>query len=360
LIESAKLDPGFDIRHTAWAQMRLVPESYPGAAKVRAMATSTLEKLRSVPGVRSATVVTFVPLNDHFAYRASVVYSDMLSEGRRIEYSWNTVGPDYFSTMGIDVVTGREFNLLDREGSQRVIILNESMAHRAFGASNPVGRRIRLGRDERTIIAVVRNSKYSSIGEYDRPAVYESYLQSGGRALVNYLVRTDRPPEATLTSLNAALLAADPAAAVEVKPMSRALGFALLPSRAGATLLGVIGLLGLALASVGLYGVLAYSVSRRTREIGLRVALGAPRGSVLQLLARESGWILASGILAGTLVAVFITRPLAMFLVPGLKPVDPLTYAAVAGVLIIVGCTASITPTLRALRIDPMTALRYE
>jgi ABC-type antimicrobial peptide transport system permease subunit len=173
-------------------------------------------------------------------------------------------------------------------------------------------------------------------------------------------VKTNGSPDALSKPLNAVLLDVDPAAAVEVKPMSRALSFALLPSQFGATMLGSIGLLGLALASAGLYGVLAYSVSRRTREIGLRVALGATRVGVLRLVLVQAGWILVSGLGAGAFLAVFVTRPLAKFLVPGLQTSDPLTYAAVCAVLIVVTCIASLRPALRALGIDPVAALRYE
>jgi len=173
-------------------------------------------------------------------------------------------------------------------------------------------------------------------------------------------VKATGSPESLLKPLNAELLRLDPASSVEAKPMSRALAFAMLPSQAGAILLGTIGLLGLALASVGLYGVLTYSIGRRTREIGLRVALGAQRRDVLRLVTNEGAWILGSGLGIGVFLAVFVTRPLARFLVPGLESTDPLTYFAVAAVLIAVGFAASLTPALRALRVDPITALRYE
>jgi FtsX-like permease family len=146
-------------------------------------------------------------------------------------------------------------------------------------------------------------------------------------------------------TLNEALLAVQPTAAVEVKPMNQAMGFALLPSRAGAGLLGVIGALALTLASIGLYGVLSYSVSRRIREIALRVALGAQRGEVLRLVLREGAWILGVGVAIGLFVSIFVTKPVALFLAPGLKLSDPLTY---------------VRPAFRALQADPLVALRYE
>jgi predicted permease len=363
LVQSTNLDPGFDIHHTAWAQVRLVPENYPSQAKVRVMAVSTLEQLNNLPGVTSASIASFVPLNDHFLSRSSMVYTDASTEGLRVEHAWNTVGPDYFKTMGIVIVAGREFRSLDREATQRVMIVNEAFARRVFGTMDPLGRRIRFGRsdrDERAIVGVARNSKYSTVGEENRPAVYEAYLQLGGRSTMQFLVRANGPGESLMKPLNGALMNIDPTAAVEIKPMVRATAFALLPSQIGATLLGAIGILGLLLASVGLYGVLAYSISRRTREIGLRVALGARNGQVVRLVVREAAWILSYGLVIGMVLAVFVTKPLARFLVPGLKPTDPITYLAVTAVLVAVGCAASLTPAMRALRIDPMAALRYE
>jgi ABC-type antimicrobial peptide transport system permease subunit len=140
--------------------------------------------------------------------------------------------------------------------------------------------------------------------------------------------------------------------------MNQAMGFALLPSRAGGGLLGVIGALGLTLASIGLYGVLAYSVSRRFREIGLRVALGAQRSDVLRLVLGEGAWILGVGVTIGILVSLR-PEPLAMFLVAGLSPSDPLTYLFVGAVMLTVGCAASLRPALRALKADPAVTLRW-
>ena len=364
LFQSAALDPGFDIQRTVWAQMRLVPENYPSRAAVEAVVRSTLDRLRALPGVDRASIALFVPLNDHIVSLTRRVYTDVHPDGVSIENSWNPVGPDYFATMGIPILAGREFTAADRAGGSRVVVINELFARRAFGSVNPLGRRIRFGRDDtsgRTVVGVAQNSKYFTIGDTGMGAVYEPYFQNGaGRPGLHFLLKANASPETLLKLLNRALLAIDPTAAVDIKPMSRAMGMALLPSRAGALLLGVVGGLALLLASVGLYGILAYSVSRRTREIGLRMALGARRGQVLRLVLGEGFWVLAGGLAAGMLIAAFVTRPVAMFLVAGLTPSDPLTYASVAAVLAIVGVAASLMPAVRALRIDAMAALRYE
>jgi ABC-type antimicrobial peptide transport system permease subunit len=152
----------------------------------------------------------------------------------------------------------------------------------------------------------------------------------------------------------------DSSAAIEVKPMRDAMGFAFLPSRIGAALLGSMGLLGLALASIGLYGVLAYAVSRRIREIGLRIALGADSRAIVGMVVRQSLSVVTIGLAAGVGIAVFATRPLAMFLVPELSPNDPTAFLGVVAVLLAVALAATLGPALRAVRVDPMTALRYE
>ena len=191
-------------------------------------------------------------------------------------------------------------------------------------------------------------------------AMYSPYAQeAAGNLAPNLLVRSSRPG-GLVHEIAQRLGALDRSAAIEVKPMRSALAFALLPSRIGAALLGSAALIGLALASIGLYGVLAYSVTRRTSEIGLRMALGADGRAVLKMVLRESGVLVGSGVAIGLAIAVFATRPLAMFLVSDLRPTDPVTWLGVIGVLAAVAVAATLAPALRAIRIDPLTALRSE
>jgi predicted permease len=364
LLQATSVNPGFDLHQTVWMQMRLVPERYGSPPKVRAMAATIVNRIREEPGIESATVAAFVPLNDHFFSRRSTVFTDYLREGKRIEHWWNAIGPDYLRTLSIDLIAGREFTAADREGSQMVVIVNEAFAREAFGSVNAVGKAVRLGTDDRSdriVVGVARNSKYSNIGERDRAAIYEPYDQvSGGRTSLNFLVKTLGTPRAAVKSLLDTVRVADPSASAEARPMSEATAFALLPSRAGAGILGTIGVLGLTLASVGLYGVLAYSITRRTREIGLRLALGAQSSRVVTLVLREIAWVLGAGLTVGLALAALISKSLVRFLVPGLQPTDTVAYAAVTATLLVVGAVASIAPMVRALRIDPITALRYE
>jgi predicted permease len=360
LLRSASLHPGFDLERTTWAQMRPLPETSQSAEKKLAVIRASLDAIRALPGVESASFTQVVPLNDDETNNGSVG-TDIRAASMQVRYFKFAVSEDYFKTMSIPILAGRDFQNSDRVGSPSVVIINEALARLAFGNVYPVGHTIRFDNDPTAVVGVAANSKYFTLGEEEIPAIYEPYLQRGANhASLNFVVRASVLPALLNKPLNTALLAVDPAATVEVKPMKQAMGFALLPSRAGAGLLGVIGVLGLTLASIGLYGVLSYSVSRRIHELGVRVALGAQRGDVLRLVLGEGAWILSAGVGIGLFVSIFITKPLALFLLPGLKPSDPLSYIAVAGALLIVGCVASLKPALRALHADPAVALRYE
>jgi putative ABC transport system permease protein len=176
---------------------------------------------------------------------------------------------------------------------------------------------------------------------------------------LNFLLRTPQP-ENILKEVNHVLGEIDASAAVEVKPMSRALGLALLPSRVGAALLGSLGLLGLLLAAIGLYGILSYSVARRVREIGIRVALGARPTAVGYLVFRNSLLLFGIGLAVGGALSYFAANPLSMFLVPELSPQDPIAIIAAFVTLLVVALAATLLPAIRALRVDPMIALRHE
>jgi predicted permease len=358
------MDPGFDAEHTVWAYVRLVPEKYfpekdSGPENALGLIHDALDELRALPGVQSASIARAVPLNDHVT-EGTRMSTDLDEHPVDVQFNYNFVGPDYFKTMGIPIVQGREFLPSDRKGAPEVVVLNENLARRLFGNRNATGHTIRWNGNPITVAGVAKNSKYFTLGEDNPQALYTSYLREGGSIVnLHFLVRARRPQD-VVRPIAQTLGRLDSSAAVEVKAMRDSLGFAFLPSRVGAALLGSLGLIGLALASVGLYGVLAYSVARRTREIGLRVALGADRGAVLRMVARESFALVAIGVSIGLGIAAFAMRPLAMFLVPELSANDPATFLTVMAVLAAVACVATLGPAVRALRVDPMTALRYE
>jgi len=357
------MSPGFDAEHTVWAYMRLVPEKYTTVEQNRSVISNALSELRAMPGVGAASIAGVVPLNDNWVNMLDI-RTDLNDQPIRLRFHNNNVGPDYFRTMGIPILEGREFVLSDQKGSPEVAIINENMSRRLFGERNPVGHTFRYTAPTLsapvTVVGVAKNSKYFTLGEENPLALYMAYFQADlSTANLHFLVRASRPQD-VVKEIAQTMGRLDASAAIEVKPMRDAMGFAFLPSRIGAALLGSMGLLGLALASIGLYGVLAYAVSRRIREIGLRIALGADSRAIVGMVVRQSLSLVIIGVAIGLGIAVFATRPLAMFLVPELSPTDPATFLGVVGVLVAVAVAATLGPALRAVRVDPMTALRYE
>jgi predicted permease len=363
---AAGADPGFDLKRTVVAQFSFVEGRFTQETRA-AFLGAAAERLRSLPAVDGAAFSHAVPLTIRSGMTTGVdlrVVEDARTFFAR--YEVNLVGPDYFAVMGIGLVKGREFTAADRSGTPRVVVINEEMARRHFADVDPVGRHLVLPGPEKTgypaeIVGIVRNSRHRTIGEEQQAAIYEPYLQRGsGSRLVHVLVRTSGDPAAVARDVRQILGQMDPTAAIDVQPIRSALAFAFMPSRIGAALLGVLGALGLVLAMVGLYAVVAYGVSRRTSEIGIRMALGATRGAVLRLVMNDAAILAAAGIGIGLTIAAFVTQPLAMFLVAGLSARDPLTFAGTAIVLAVVSLAAAWTPARRALRIDPVVALRNE
>jgi putative ABC transport system permease protein len=219
----------------------------------------------------------------------------------------------------------------------------------------------REGKTPYQIVGVVEGTKNLSIGEDPQPQLYEPLSQiSNDRPRIQFVMRSATPPVTQLDAVRHALRRVEPGAWTEVSTLYSSIGLAFLPSQVGAALLGSIGLLGLLLAMLGLYGVMVYSVARRTREIGVRIAVGATRGDITRMILRDSVKLIGAGLAAGLLIAFFVTRPLAMFLVPGLKPADPLSFSAVLAVLAMTGLAATWGPVRRALAIDPISSLRHE
>jgi predicted permease len=348
LLRASTDSPGFDTAHTVWGRTTLMPEARDATA-------AGLDRLRALPGVDSASVARVVPFNDNITNGALVRPGG--GPPVQVTFRMNYVGPDYFRVMQIPILAGREFNARDRDAA----ILNEAMARRLFGNADPVGRTVSWDAGTMLVVGVAKNSKYFTLGEEDQPAYYQPYasMRPMPRAL-NFLVRATGRPEPLVPAIAGVLGELDRTAAVETKPMSKALTFALLPSQVGAAVLGTIGLLGLLLAAVGLYGALLYSVTQRLPEIGVRMALGASPGSVLRLVVRQSATLAGIGSAVGLGMAVVAVRPLAMFLLPEVRPTDPSTFVAVAAALFGVAVAATVGPALRALRVDPAVALRHD
>ena len=362
LISATSFNAGFDTTHTVVAMLQTARGSYT-PQKFAALVDSALERLRALPGVEAASPANAMPLNPFLAFSRAggQLRPDAGSRAVRVEYNSNSVGPDYFRVMGIAIQQGRTFFDSDRPGAPEVVILNENLARRLFGNTNPVGHILRFpdNRDAR-VVGIARNSKYVTLGEENAMALYAAFSQRNYAVFAHFFVRTRGAPEAMVRRVDETLGELDPAAAVETRDMRDIFAGALLPSRVGAAILGSMALFGLMLASIGLYGILLYAIQQRIHEIGIRVALGATPGNILAMVTGQSLRLVTAGVGIGLAVAVVAVRPLSMFLVPEVRPADPVNFVAVACVLSLVAGLATVAPTARALRVDPAVALRHE
>jgi predicted permease len=360
LARSSSLSPGFDTRRTVRAEVYLPPGVYKESRTINLYVSRALERLQAIPGIESAAAARILPFTDNITFASPLSFPDT-GEKRQTVFYWNAVTPDYFRAMDIAILRGRAFSPQDN-GAVAVAIVNDVFVRRYLGAREPIGTTFVWGENRLyRIVGVVRATKNLTIGEDPVAQLYEPLSQMpNDQQRIQFVARFATPPEAQLAAVRQTLRLAEPAAGLKVDSMFSAIGFAFLPSQVGAGLMGSIGALGLLLAVIGLYGVLAYSVARRTREIGIRLAMGASPGHVSKIVLGEFLRLLAGGIVIGLAVALFVTRPLAIFFVPGLTPSDPASFAAVITVLAGTGVLAVLGPLRRALGVDPLQCLRYE
>jgi hypothetical protein len=311
--------------------------------------------------VSSAAAARLVPLTEADSSRATLTWTDT-GERFTVQFNWNAVSPAYFRTMDIAVRRGRAFEESAREAS-KVVVVNATFLQRHGRGRELVGATFLWGDDPEPfrVVGVVADTKNVTVGEEDRPQVYQPLSQvASDLPRVQFVMRSAIPPVLQLAPIRQALRRVEPAAGLEVETMFSSIGMAFLPSQLGAALMGALGALGLLLSAVGLYGVLAYTVAGRTREFGIRMAVGARPSEIARIVLAGAVRLLGAGVGLGLAVALFATRPLAMFLMPGLSPTDPLAFASVAAVLALVATAAVIGPARRATSIDPARCLRRD
>jgi predicted permease len=361
LARSTSLGPGFDVRHTIRADVYLPPAKYKESRAINLFAARALDGVRAIPGVTSAAAARIIPFTDSTTFGSDITFPDR-GEKRQVQFNWNAVTPEYFRSMDIPVLRGRAFGPQDN-GASFVVIVNDVFVRRYLGGREPLGATFlwEPAGTVHTIVGVVRATKNITIGEDPRAQLYEPLAQiRNDRTRLQFVIRSDTPPAAQLAAVRQTLRQVEPSAGLEVETMFAGIGFAFLPSQVGAALMGSVGVLALVLALVGVYGVLAYSVTRRIREIGIRVAVGATSKHVSKLVLADFARLLCAGIGIGLAIALVVTRPLAIFFVPGLRPSNPASFAAVIAVLGATGVLAALGPVRRALRIDPLECLRCE
>jgi predicted permease len=277
--------------------------------------------------------------------------------------SVNGVGPTFFATMGQPLVRGRAFSVKDASGAPKVAIINETMARYFFGADSPLGHHIGWGRDKAAdieIVGVVKDSKSSTLRQEPQRFVYVPYMQEPELGQMTFYVRARAGAPAIAASVRQVAQRVDPNLPIfDMKPMTTVVDESLFIERMVAALSVAFGALATLLAAIGLYGLMSYSVARRTREIGIRLALGAERGAVLWLVLKEVALMVAVGVAAGLPLALAVSRVVQSQLFD-LSAHDPMALAAAAAILALVALVAGYVPARRATRVDPMLALRYE
>jgi len=348
--------------------IRIAAPSGSSAASTSALYDRALERARSLPGVEAAGAIDGLFELDALRNLGLRAMSDRAPEPRETwtPLVWQSIRGDYFQAMGTPLLEGRYFSQQDGPNTPLIAIIDERMARRYWPGEDPIGKRIkgqdRRGRDDDwvTIVGVVADTRRNGLDRQPIPHVYEWYLQENFASTPDLVVGASGDPRALAGPLRQAIREQDSAAIVSaVTTVEQQLSSQLTPRRFQMSLLTLFSLIALVLACAGIYGVMHYWVAQRTREIGIRMAIGAERRSVLGLVIKEGAKLSLAGIIAGLGSALILTR-LIRSLLFGVSPTDPLTFAAISGFLCVVALLACYIPARRATRVDPMTALRCE
>jgi len=361
LVEAQRMEVGFEPDRIATLGFNLQMNNYT-VEQAQALSRTLLEAIPALPGIEAASVASRLPMAPDINMEGIFIPGHHETADDVVPIDAVYVGDDYFTAVGIPVIHGRTFDERDREGSPAVVIVNEAMANLYWPGENAVGKRIHTDGPEgpaTEVVGVSRDHKVRSLAEEPRPYLHFARGQSPSRS-VQLVVRTSGPAESHVPSLRAAVLEHEPEIVfTEEGTAEDVVALTLVPTQIGASLLGAFGALALALAAVGLYGVIAYTVSRKTREVGLRMAMGADAGRVLRMMLSQGMRLAAIGVAIGAVAAALVARVLSQLLV-GVSGLDPLSYLIAIVTLLIVAAAANLIPAWRASRISPMAALRYE
>jgi predicted permease len=333
-----------------------------------------LERLKTIPGAQHVSL-SRDGLLSRSGYRSSVyVPGRVPREGENPSTSdkrfspnhaiLNNVGPDYFATVGLAILRGRSFTERDNEGSPAVAVVSEHFARYYFGAEDPMGKRFGRSPEESDrieIVGIVKDAKHNSLRQQTLRTFYLPYLQNPGSwRETTFQIRVAGDPKRIIPAVREAAQMVEPRLPIyNVKTLAEHVDASIVQERLIGALTGLFGLLALALAAIGLYGLMAFSVAQRTHEIGIRMALGARAGDVLKMIIRQGMVLVALGAAAG-LVAAFNLTHLVSNQLFGVRPNDPYTFAGVAMMLAIAALAACLVPARRAAKVDPLTALRHE
>jgi putative ABC transport system permease protein len=366
-VQLLRVDPGFGNENVLTARVTAPSGAYTTPESITGFYEQLLESVRAIPGVRGAGAARLLPLASTMgdSFLRPVGYEPGPDEGTQGDWQWAT--PGYFETMGIRLLDGRAFDERDRRGGQPVVIVNEVVARRYWGDESPLGRAMLAGgaADTAVVIGVVGNVSHNGLTSEVKSRYYVPHAQVhpdwiGTTRSLTLTIATDGPPSAYVDAVRREVQALDPSIPLaEVRTLDEVLASAVAQPRFAMVLLGAFAVIAIALALIGVYGVLAYAVSRRTQEIGIRMALGAARPAILGMVVRQGMAHVAVAIAIGAAGALALSRMLGS-LVFDVSTADPLTFGAMALLLAATGLLACWLPARRASGIDPVQTIRSE
>jgi len=364
-----RVSPGFEPSHLLAFHLSLPLAQYDTREKARAFYSTLVQRLDALPQVRATGLTISLPpyllqMTDNFMTEGMTLPPNQSAPLGPLVF----VSERYFTALGTPLVHGRFFTERDDRGAPEVVIVNEALARQYFHDVDPIGKRLKNGGPERpiapnnqwmTIVGVVGDVKYSGLDMPPEPTVYHPFRQSTNNEQY-VVVRTSADPRSLSASIREIVAALDKDVPIaRLSTMDELMAASVAPPRFRTTLVALFATIGLLLAAIGIYGVMAYAVSERTHEIGVRAALGADRGDVLRLVLGEAATLAATGVAVG-LVGAAVTTRLMRALLFHVEPTDAVTFAGVSALLVVTALVASYVPARRAVRVDPMIALRYE
>jgi putative ABC transport system permease protein len=359
------VQPGFDTDNLLTMGITLPEARYREIPAQTQYRRALLEEVNSLPGAQAA-LVSELPMSGDWLTHDFLVEGQQLSVGEEPDVQTRSVEGDYFRVMRIPLLSGRDFTPQDNENAPQVGIINQSLARRFFKEENPLGKRVRWARSERinwiTIIGVVGDIKHFGLDQPEEPALYTPYLQSGApwKRWMNLVVRSEGDPTSLAQAVKGRVWKVDGRIPViRARTMIEVMGASVEARRFNMLLLGVFAAAAMLLAAVGIYGVMSYAVTQRTREIGLRIALGARARDVIGMVVGRGMLLTSIGGAAGLGLSLTLTRLMSGLLF-GVGVKDPLTFVSVSGLLAVVALLACYIPARRAAKVDPMVALRTE
>jgi putative ABC transport system permease protein len=358
-----QVNPGFAPERVLTMDISLTDARYSTPQQKSEFFSQLLRRVESLPGVRSAAFADSLPLSPYQGFLLMspnhLLPQAALSSSTTVMMRMLTVSPGYFYTLGIPVLKGRTFTDHDDAQAPKVAVVNEALARRLWPAEDPIGKQFPPPRGNMTVVGVVGNTRHEGLSQETEAEFYVPYLQSPCDSM-QLAVRTAGDPDSIISAVRAQVRAVDPDQPLyHVATLEQTLSESLAPRRFNMLLLGIFAGIALALATVGIYGVMAFSVTQRTHEIGIRMALGAQKSDILRLVVGQGMILALIGVGIGIAGALALTRFIASMLY-GVKPTDLQTFIGVSLVLIIVALLACYIPARRATKVDPMTALRYE